>query len=162
MKRVILVAGLLIGTFAIADAQTHKKTSHTKTTKYTSTSSHAAKGQKMVKHNEKSIVPENKQVVIPSSTDPSKLDPRKIYMWEDGQSATPSGHQARAVNGNKVSKENIDMQDESGQIVNPYLVNPALLNQAKMYMWRDGQAATPTGHEASSVTGGYAALGKKQ
>lgn len=34
------------------------------------------------------------------------------------------------------------------------------LNQRKEYNWKNGQEATPTGHEATGVNGGYAALGK--
>jgi hypothetical protein len=34
------------------------------------------------------------------------------------------------------------------------------LNDRKMYNWKDGQRATPTGHEATGTNGGYAALGR--
>jgi len=33
-------------------------------------------------------------------------------------------------------------------------------NNRKMYNYKDGQRATPTGHEATGTNGGYAALGK--
>jgi hypothetical protein len=33
------------------------------------------------------------------------------------------------------------------------------LNERKMYEWKDGQRATPTGHEATGTNGGYAAIG---
>ena len=32
------------------------------------------------------------------------------------------------------------------------------LNDRKVYHWKDGQKATPTGHEATGLGGGYAAL----
>lgn len=32
------------------------------------------------------------------------------------------------------------------------------LNNRKIYNWKDGQRATPTGHEATGTNGGYAAL----
>jgi hypothetical protein len=34
------------------------------------------------------------------------------------------------------------------------------LNDRKIYNWKDGQHATPTGHEATGTNGGYAALGR--
>ena len=34
------------------------------------------------------------------------------------------------------------------------------LNDRNMYNWKDGQRATPTGHEATGTNGGYAALGR--
>lgn len=34
------------------------------------------------------------------------------------------------------------------------------LDQSKMYNWKDGQRATPTGHEATGTGGGYAAIAK--
>src|SRR6478672_4986169 len=35
-----------------------------------------------------------------------------------------------------------------------------VLNNRKIYHFQDGQRSTPTGHEATPVNGGYAALGK--
>jgi len=34
------------------------------------------------------------------------------------------------------------------------------LNQRKEYQWKNGQEATPTGHEATGVNGGYSAIRK--
>lgn len=34
------------------------------------------------------------------------------------------------------------------------------LDSRKMYNWKDGQRATPAGHEATGAGSGYAALGK--
>jgi hypothetical protein len=34
------------------------------------------------------------------------------------------------------------------------------LNNRKMYQWKDGQRATPTGHEATGTGSGNAALGR--
>jgi hypothetical protein len=35
------------------------------------------------------------------------------------------------------------------------------LNHTKIYSWEDGQAATPTGHEAAPTNGGYQSLKRK-
>ena len=34
------------------------------------------------------------------------------------------------------------------------------LNQRKEYEWKNGQEATPTGHEATGINGGYSAIKK--
>lgn len=34
------------------------------------------------------------------------------------------------------------------------------LNQRKIYKWKDGQKATPTGHEATGTAGGYTSIRK--
>ncbi len=36
------------------------------------------------------------------------------------------------------------------------------LNNRRIYHWKDGQRATPTGHEATGVGGGYSALMKRK
>ncbi len=33
------------------------------------------------------------------------------------------------------------------------------MNDRRIYKWKDGQRATPTGHEATGMGGGYAAIG---
>ncbi len=37
---------------------------------------------------------------------PEKLDPRKIYTWENGQRSTPSGREATPTNGGYTSLKN--------------------------------------------------------
>jgi hypothetical protein len=162
MKRMILAAGLLIGTSAVAGAQTHRANGSGKTTKYNSTTSHAAKSQKQATTKRNSnAANEKNEVVIPATLlNPATLDPGKMYMWEDGQAATPSGHEAASINNNKVVNARQESNSKQQRdLVNPYLVNPANLQMGKMYMWQNGQAATPTGQEATAVNGGYAALG---
>lgn len=39
-------------------------------------------------------------------------------------------------------------------------VDPGNLDQRNIYYWKSGQRATPTGHEATGLGGGYAALQK--
>lgn len=40
------------------------------------------------------------------------------------------------------------------------MVQTDSLNDRKIYNWKDGQRATPTGHDATGTGGGYAALKK--
>ena len=37
-----------------------------------------------------------------------------------------------------------------------------LMDNTKIINWPDGQRATPTGHEATSINGGYASLGRSK
>jgi hypothetical protein len=161
MKRVILAAGLLIGASAVAGAQTHPGKTQGKATKYNSTSSHNAKASDVVNAKKENRAVQAPSIVNSSLVDPATLDPAKMYLWEDGQVATPSGHEAGAINSNKLAGNKKGKNTvQNGEIVSPSVVNPYTLTPGKMYMWPDGQAATPTGHEAAAMNGGYAALGE--
>jgi hypothetical protein len=92
MKRVIIAAGLLlaVGTTnqVVAQNKTTGKKTNTVTVKKTSTSSHAAKSTKA-----------SPDKIERNSVQPIIIHPEKEYMWEDGQLATPSGHDATPVGG---------------------------------------------------------------
>jgi hypothetical protein len=79
------------------------------------------------------------------------------YMWPDGQVATPTGHEASAVSGNNAAKPKAKVSTDN---VQRNSVEKQVLLPEREYMWKDGQTATPSGHEATPVGGGYAALKK--
>lgn len=76
MKRIILLAGAIIGLAGLASAQ--------------STGSNSSKASQ-----EGSETASKKQAKKKASNNKSKnLNDRKIYHWKDGQRATPTGHEA--------------------------------------------------------------------
>lgn len=96
------------------------------------------------------------------STKQSTLNSRKIYHWEDGQVATPSGHRATGVANNSYSslkkeKRTIKEELENKATKQQRFPSSSKLDPRKIYLWPDGQRATPSGHRATPVNGGYSA-----
>jgi hypothetical protein len=57
------------------------------------------------------------------------------------------------------SSNSPSVSSSTAQPGNGKLTASDTLNNRKIYKWKDGQRATPTGHEATGTNGGYAALG---
>lgn len=89
MKKIIFSTIFFLAVAGVASAQT-SKVSGSKTTTYTSTSSHKAKKQPNKKTSTAKIKSSGNSTVVP--------DNRKEYM-ENGQLATRTGHEAAPTNG---------------------------------------------------------------
>lgn len=103
-----------------------------------------------------------------SSTNEAKAENLKVIgnnrniFYFNGQKATPSGHQATAVGAGYAA-----LGDKSEKPFNEFISPgahgthgvPVIGNNRLILHWSNGQRATPTGHQAAAMGGGYAALG---
>ena len=71
-------------------------------------------------------------------------------------SAQTSGGQS----GNSPSVSSSTVKPKKGKKATAKKAAPDSLDNRKTYQWKDGQRATPTGHEATGTGSGYAALKK--
>ena len=100
--------------------------------------------------------------------DLKSLDQRTNYHWANGTTATPTGRDAAptAMEGSymshRVVNASIKTPSYRNRLVSSTRSYLQTLDQRKIYHWKDGTTATPTGHEATPVGGGYASLGRPQ
>jgi len=92
---------------------------------------------------------------------------RDTYMFSDGQRATATGHEAGSAaiggqyifNGNGEDTATLARKTLTSRSLRSRSSRVSTLSNRKIYNWKDGQSATPTGEQAASIGGGYAALG---
>lgn len=88
---------------------------------------------------------------------------RNIFQF-NGQNATPSGHEAMSMgSGYSFFKKAVEKRLTTGDEANSGIFirdNSIIKDNTNIFML-NGQTATPSGHEATSINGGYASFGRK-
>jgi len=162
MKQTFIVF-LFIMALSVVSAQSSPRTQNAKTKakteSKTSTSEHQAKAEVV-----EEVVVVNKEDVTKQNftTSPAiSYTSNTTLIFKDGQTATPSGHDAMAMGSGysffkKAVEKRLITNMDGSQIPN---LN-SFRDHTNAFML-NGQIATPSGHEATSVNGGYASFGRK-
>ena len=81
-----------------------------------------------------------------------------LFLFVGFASAQSTQNSKTTNNGTTVHKTTVHNSKKKSKKAKTVTKKP--LNQRKEYQWKNGQEATPTGHEATGVNGGYSAIKK--
>ena len=163
MKQLFLFCILLIAV-SVVSAQSSPRTQNArakaKTETKTSTSEHQAKAEVA----EKEVVEdENIATAQDVSASPAlSFTNNTTLIFKDGQTATPSGHDAMAMGSGysffkKAVQKRLTTDVDGAQSINL----SAFSRENNNVIMLNGQTATISGHEATAINGGYASFGRK-
>jgi hypothetical protein len=146
---------------AQSSPRTQNARSKVNTETKTSTSEHQAKADVA---DEEAVVDKDENTNQNFSASPAVgFTNNTTIIYKNGQSATPSGHEAMAMgSGYSFFKKAVEKRLTTGNEANSGIfIRDNILRDNTNPFIINGQVATPTGHEATSINGGYASFGKK-
>jgi hypothetical protein len=156
---------IFILAISVVSAQSSPRTQNVRskanTETKTSTSEHQAKADVA---DEEAVVDKDENTNQNFASSPAVgFTNNTTIIYKNGQSATPSGHEAMAMgSGYSFFKKAVEKRLTTGNEANSGIFirdNSSIGNNIKVMM--HGQIATVSGHEATSINGGYASFGKK-